>query len=268
MPAFDNAWPPSECQVHHLPAFDSAWTQSLHFEPDFSTDFPEYDAHGTNFKPPLLAFDNAWPLPECPDFEHRLLRQTSPGMVYDSRVEDTLCTCLQSPLASDQMYAETTELAENCLSPRRSGDLCTASLLHEVCSQQGRKSAKCSRPKTKTIGVPHPNTMKLTALDAIAIFQHKLNKTPGRAAQVGLLYKVSAKTVRDIWTQKTWQWATFPISSTLHQPGLQAGGGREAGGLHHKLAYMASHCNTTQRHSFPRKPDSVLPASAVVPRPC
>jgi hypothetical protein len=65
--------------------------------------------------------------------------------------------------------------------------------------------------------------MKLTALEAIAIYQCKFNKTPGRAAETSRLYKVSAKTVRDIWTQKTWGSATCRISSTVHHDATRAG---------------------------------------------
>jgi len=82
-------------------------------------------------------------------------------------------------------------------------------------TQPQLQSVHGSRPKTKTIVVPHPNSMKLTALDAIAIYHCKFNKTPGRAAQTSHLYKVSAKTVRDIWTHKTWRSATCNISNTL-----------------------------------------------------
>ena len=49
-------------------------------------------------------------------------------------------------------------------------------------TQPQLQSVHGSRPKTKTIVVPHPNSMKLAALDAIAIYHWKFNKTP-----VGLL---------------------------------------------------------------------------------
>ena len=49
---------------------------------------------------------------------------------------------------------------------------------------------------------------KLTANDAVFIYQQKHHKTVRMASQLGKVYNVTAKAVRDIWRQRTWGEAT------------------------------------------------------------
>ena len=55
---------------------------------------------------------------------------------------------------------------------------------------------------------------RLTADDAIFIYQQKRKKTARMASQLGEEYNVTAKTVRDIWRQRTWSEATRIYSNT------------------------------------------------------
>jgi len=57
------------------------------------------------------------------------------------------------------------------------------------------------------------NRTRLTAYDAIFIYQQKSHKKARMAAKLGEEYNVTAKTVRDIWRQRTWRDATRELSS-------------------------------------------------------
>ena len=52
---------------------------------------------------------------------------------------------------------------------------------------------------------------KLTKAEAISIFKMKRNKTSKTAARLAAKYRITPKTVRDIWTQSTWIVATKPF---------------------------------------------------------
>jgi len=57
------------------------------------------------------------------------------------------------------------------------------------------------------------NRIRLTARDAVFIYQQKYRKTARMAVQLGKEYNVTAKTVRDIWRQRTWRHSTREHSS-------------------------------------------------------
>jgi hypothetical protein len=57
---------------------------------------------------------------------------------------------------------------------------------------------------------PKPRAV-LTKFQAIAIFQLKLNQSSSSATKVATSYGVSAKTVRDIWTARTWATETWHL---------------------------------------------------------
>jgi len=57
------------------------------------------------------------------------------------------------------------------------------------------------------------NRIRLTARDAVLIYQQKYHKTARMVVQLGNEYNVAAKTVRDIWRQRTWRHSTREYSS-------------------------------------------------------
>ena len=164
---------------------------------------------------------------ELPSLEQDCVCQTSPTEAHSHLHTILDSGAFNSPPKLEHDHHTITACDENCTSPNYYLQTPCKHAVGLDYTHPQLQSVHGSHPKTKTIIVPHPNSMKLTALDAIAIYQCKFNKTPGRAAQTSHLYNVSAKTVRDIWTQKTWRSATCPISNTLHHD--TTGGGFEAG---------------------------------------
>lgn len=66
-----------------------------------------------------------------------------------------------------------------------------------------------------TTTTPAPTErFRLTADQAIHIFQLKTTKTPRTAALLAAKYGISPKAIRDIWTRKSWAETTRPYWST------------------------------------------------------